>query len=83
MDDSPITCAVIIESYDEDADANAEAKSNDKTKSNDEVKSYDETNFNKKKATRQTQNFYFLLTFLLITIVLLILVSICCYLIKY
>ena len=41
------------------------------------------TNFNEKKATYKTQNFYILLAFLLITIALLIAVSIYCYLIKY
>ena len=49
------------------------------------IESYEEeTNFNeKKKAACKTQNFYILLTFLLITIELLIAVSIYCYLIKY
>ena len=42
-----------------------------------------ETNFNEKNITRKTQSFYILLTFLLITIALLIAVSIYCYLIKY
>ena len=37
----------------------------------------------KKKTTCKTQNVYILLAFLLITIVLLIAVSICCYLMKY
>ena len=51
--------------------------------SNDDVKSYDEettfpTNFSEKKGTCKTQNFYSLLTFLLITIALLIAVSIYC-----
>ena len=41
------------------------------------------SNFNEKKATCKTQNFYILLAFLLITIALLIAVSIYCYLIKY
>ena len=41
------------------------------------------TNFNEKKATCKTQNFYILLSFLLITIALLIAFSIYCYLIKY
>ena len=40
------------------------------------------TNFNEKKAACKTQNFYILLTFLLITILLLIAVVIYCYLIK-
>ena len=40
------------------------------------------TNFNEKKATCKTQNFYILLAFLLITIAILIAVSIYCYLIK-
>ena len=67
-----ITCDEIIESYDEDA----EAKSYNKTKTI-------LTNFNEKKATCKTQNFYILHAFLLITIALLIAVSIYCYLIKY
>ena len=53
------------------------------------IEPYDEetenilTNFNDKKAICKKQNFYILLAFLLITIVLLIAVSIYCYLIKY
>ena len=53
------------------------------------VASYDEetktipTNFNEKKTTCKTQNFYILLAVLLITIVLLIAASVSCYLIKY
>ena len=43
----------------------------------------EETNFNGRKAACKTQNFYILLTFLLITIALLIAVSIYCYLTKY
>ena len=54
-----------------------QAKSNDK-----EAKTVP-TNYNEKNITCKTQNFYILLTFLLITIVLLIAVSIYCYLIKY
>ena len=41
------------------------------------------TNFNEKNISCKTQGFYILLTFLLITITLLIAVSIYCYLIKY
>ena len=41
------------------------------------------TNFDEKKAICKTQNLYILLTFLLITVALLIAVSIYCYLIKY
>ena len=41
------------------------------------------TNFNEKKVTCKTQNFYIPLAFLLITIALLIAVSIYCYLMKY
>ena len=67
MDDSAIMCDEVIESYKEDTEA----------------KSYDKTNFNEKKATCKGQNFYILLAFLLITIVLLIAVSIYCYLITY
>ena len=48
------------------------------------MKLYDEErNLNEKKTTCKMQNFYILLKFLLITIVLLIAVSIYCYLIKY
>ena len=53
------------------------------------IKSYNEeiktipTHFNEKNITCKTQSFYILLTFLLITITLLIAVSIYCYLIKY
>ena len=43
----------------------------------------EETNFNEKKATCKSQNFYILLEFLLITLILLIAVSIYRYLIKY
>ena len=43
----------------------------------------EEKNFNEKKATYETQNFYILLAFLLTTIALLIAVNIYCYLIKY
>ena len=52
MDDSAIMCDEVIQSYDEDMDAEA--------KLNDEAKSYDETNFNEKKATCKTQKFYIL-----------------------
>ena len=41
------------------------------------------TNFNEKNITCKTQNFYILLTFLLVTIILLVAVSIYYYLIKY
>ena len=53
------------------------------------IESYDEetktipTNFNERKATCKTQFFYILLIFLLITITILVVVSINCYLIKY
>ena len=43
----------------------------------------EERNFHEKKATCKTQDFYILLTFLLITTALFITVSIYCYLIKY
>ena len=69
MDDSVIMCYEIIESYEEDADA--------EVKSNDEAKSYGKTSFNWKKAA------CLLLKFLLITIALLIAVGIYCYLIIY
>ena len=50
--------------------------------SNNEETKFIPTNFNEKKATCKTQNFYILLAFLLITMALLIAVSIYCYLIK-
>ena len=49
----------------------------------DEIKDVNETNLMKKNLTCRTQNFYILLSFLLIAIVLLIAVSIYCYLIRY
>ena len=52
-------------------------------KSNDKEPKTVPTNYNEKNITCKTQNFYILLTFLLITIVLLIAVSIYRYLIKY
>ena len=72
MDNSAIICDEVI-----DVEVDVEAKSNN------EAKSFEETNFKEKKATCKTQNVYVLLTFLLIAIVLLIAVSIYCYLIKY
>ena len=68
IDDSVIMCDEIIDT---------EAKLNNK-----ETKAIP-TNFDEKSRTCQTQNFYILLTFLLITISLSIGVSIYCYLIKY
>ena len=53
------------------------------TKADDEEIKTIPTNFNEKKATCKTKNFYILLAFLLITIGLLIAVSIYCYLTKY
>ena len=47
------------------------------------INAYDKTNFNEKRATCKTQNFYILLPYLLITTALLIAVSIYCYLRKY
>ena len=58
MDNSAIMCDELIESY-------------VKVSLKDEN---DKTNFNEKKATCKTQNFYILLAFLLIIIALLILV---------
>ena len=49
----------------------------------DEIIDVKETNFNEKNITFETQNFYILLAFLLITITLLVAVSIYCYLIKH
>ena len=72
MDDSAIIC-------DETRDADAKLSPKD-----DEVTKTIPTNFNEKKATCKTQNFYILLVFLLITIgSLLIAISIYCSLIKY
>ena len=80
MEDSAILCDEIK------WNAYLEIKSNDEAKSNNEAKSNDEetkANFNEKKVTCKTQNFYSLLTFLLFITELLIAVSIYCYLIKY
>ena len=63
-----ITCDKVID---------AEAKSN-----NIEIQASPK-NFNGKNITYKTQNFYILLTFVLITMALLIAVSIYCYLIQY
>ena len=49
---------------------------------NEEIKTIP-TNFNEKKATCKTRNFYILLVFLLITIAFLIPASIYCYLIQH
>ena len=49
----------------------------------DAVINAEETSFNEKNVTCKTQNFYILLTILLITIALLIAASIYCYLIKH
>ena len=69
MDDSTITCDEIIDA---------------KAKSYDEKTKTVPTNFNEKnKVDCKAQNFYVLLTFLLISITLLIAASIYCYLIKY
>ena len=68
VDDSAITSDEIID---------AEAKSN-----NEEIKTFP-TNFNDKNITYKTQNFYILLTFLSITVALLMAVCIYSYLIKY
>ena len=76
MNDSAIT-------YDEVIDVDAEAKTYDKAKSKDEETKTIPINFNEKNITFKIKNFYILLAFLLITIVLLIAVSIDCYLIKY
>ena len=72
MDDSVNRCDEITKSYYEDV----EAKSYDKAKTI-------LTNFNEKKATCKTQNFFILFLVLLIIVALLIAVSIYCYLIKY
>ena len=70
MDDSAVT-------FDEIIDVDVEVKSND-----EETKTFP-TNFNEKNITCKTQNFYILLTYLLITITLLITVRISYYLIEY
>ena len=66
MDESVVMCDEVIKPYDEGLEA----------------KLCEETNFNEKKATCKTQNFDILLAFLLITIALLIVIGIYCYLIK-
>ena len=71
MDDSTIICDEVI---------NADSK---QSLTDDYETSTIPTNFNEKKATCKTQNFYILLAFLLITIALLIAVSVYCYLINY
>ena len=68
MDNSAVICDDVIDA---------------KAKASNEETSTIPTNFNEKKATYKTQNFYILLPLLLITIVLLIAVSIFCCLIKY
>ena len=79
MNDSPIICYEVI-----DVDTDAKAKLNNEDKLNNAKLSQkeDERNFNEKKGTCNMQNFYILLSFLLITIALLIAVTIYCYLIK-
>ena len=49
----------------------------------DEIINVKERNFNEKNVTCKTKKFYILLDFLLITLALLMVVSIFCYLIKY
>ena len=49
----------------------------------DEIIEVGKTNFNEKNITCETQNFFILLGFLLITISLLIAVSVYCHLMKY
>ena len=56
---------------------------NDSVITCDEVIDIEQTNFDEENIAYKTQNFYTLLAFLLITIALLIVVSIYCYLIKY
>ena len=78
MDDS-----VII--YDEVIDVHPKPSLKDaklSPKDDDDETKFIRTNFNEKKATCKTRNFYILLAFLLITIALLVAVSIYCYLIK-
>ena len=72
INDSAIICDEVI-------DADAKLSPED---SNDETKTIP-TIFNEKKVTFKTQNFYILLAFLLIAIILLIVVCIYCYLINY
>ena len=72
MNDSVIICDEVV-----DGDTKLSPKDN-----NDETKTIP-TIFIEKKVTCKTQSFYILLPFLLITIKLLIVVSIYCYLLKY
>ena len=68
MDDLTIAC-------DEITDVDTKAKSNDEGKSNDEETKPFPTNLNEKSITCETEIFFTLLTFLWITIVLKIVVS--------
>ena len=68
MGDSAVTCDEIIDA---------------ETKFNSEETKTIPTNFNERNITCKIQNLYILLVFLLITIALLIVVGISCYLIKY
>ena len=70
MDYSTVLCEKVTASYDEDREATLYGETTIPT------------NFNEKKATSKTKMFYLLIIFLLVTIVLLINVSIYCYLKK-
>ena len=69
MDDLAITCYQIIESYDEETKVI--------------LTKVCLSNFSGKEATCKTQNFYMFPAFLLITVVLLMAISIYCYLKEY
>ena len=58
-------------------------KADAEAKSNDETVLTDQTNLNETSAIYKTKNFYILLVFLSITITLLRVLSIYCYLVKY
>ena len=79
MNASPIICYEVIVA---DTDAETKLKNKDKSSNAELCQKEGERNVNEKKATCDMQNFYVLLTFLLITIALLIAVRIYCYLIK-
>ena len=84
---NPITCSCENGKYLTSIIVGSEIICNEVTdaeaKSNDQKTNTVSANFKEKKANHETQVFYMLLVFLLITMTLLIAVSICCYLIKF
>ena len=80
---NPRTCSYEKENYLESIIDDSALPCDEIIESNNEETKTVTTNLNEKKAICKTQNFYISLAFSLITIVLLIAVSIYCYLIKY